>query len=288
VAPLIAEALVDRCTWESAWRLLERSDAGAAVAAVVLSRLPGPIGPLGPGRLFALASSSNAAHRAAAIAAITHDARTVTADLAATAALAEVDDVDVRAALTTTLERSDVRAFGALHIALILDATHDDVRACGLRLLRRALGATPCPVDVADLLARCARHPCADVRAALLPLAVERRAVAAVVDLARAAVFDSAAAVDDVDLRGPLDALDALDALDVVGGGEGAACADVLAAAAWRGPGSLRAKARSVAAQIPLRASDVAVAAVLAPEHGVDGTVDVDGGRRADGGRSAP
>ena len=261
VAPLVADALLDGCTWESAWRLLERSDAGAAVAAILLARLPSPLGPLGAGRLHTLASSPNAAHRAAAIAAITHDVRAVLTGPAATASLAELDHVDVRAAVTATLEGADARAFGSLQLALLLDATHEDVRACGLRLLQRALAAAPSPVDVADLLARCAKHPCSDVRRALLPIAAARHDVHALAALVHAAVFDPEA--DDDELATALDVLgaarvEARDAQSVV---------DVLHAVAWRGPGTVRDGARRIVAGMSGRFGDLVVEPLLSPSH---------------------
>lgn len=265
VAPLVAAEIVDRCTWESAWRLLERSDAGASVAALVLARLPGPTGPLGPGRLHALATATSPAHRAVAIAAITHDARSVAADPATTANLGEVDAADVRAALAATLDRADVRAFNALSLALLLDATHDDVRACALRLLQRARAADA--VDVADLLARCARHRCADVRAALRPLAAEQRDRPALLLLARAAIFDPAATDDELvsALDGVDDACDdtpspgssnrdVVDVVDVL---------DVLVAAAWRAPGPVRQRAQRIAARRLRPTGDVVVDGLL-------------------------
>jgi hypothetical protein len=137
LAPLVADELAEHCTAESAWQLAQAHDAGAAIAALVVARLPSPVGTIGFGRLHSLATSVHEAQRQVAMAALRKDLRALCRDLARAVELAQEAADDVRAVLLEALRRNVEHPWGVPELLLLLEASHADVRGTGLFLVER-------------------------------------------------------------------------------------------------------------------------------------------------------
>jgi hypothetical protein len=157
LAPPLIEELLEHCTVEGALRLLEH-DAAAEVAAVVVARGSGVVGVLGAGRLQALLTSDDPRRRAVGIAAIDGDPRAARRDLRRAAFLAESPHDDVRAALVRAFLRAEPGEWNAARLAMLLDATADDVRDAGLQIVAGLLPRAPLPFDVPTLIRRLDGH----------------------------------------------------------------------------------------------------------------------------------
>ncbi len=214
LAAALADALLDRCTWESAWRLLERSDAGAAVAVALLSRLPAPVASLGWDRLRHLAFSPHLLHRDAAVTAIRRDPRAVHNDLASALSLAEDADDVVVAALLEAVVDSDELGWTLPRLLLLLDSSRPAVRRAGIGLVHRGLAAEPAQWDIDVLLSRTASTPDADLRHAVIAWAAARGHGRALLAAAHGALFDPDG--DDDGARAALAALGTIDGTEDV------------------------------------------------------------------------
>jgi len=236
LAPPLADALLERCTWEAAWRLHEHGEAGTAVVTALLSRLPSPLATLGWGRLRRLATSPSAAHRAAAVVAVRGDPRALRQEPAAAVALAEIAFEDVSdvlvAALVAALVGSDSAAATRRHALMLLDATRPRSRAGGLALLQAVEQREPDAIDGHAVIRLLAASPDADVRRAAIARAAPLGDVQALCTAARGALFDPAG--DD---EGAVAALTALGTADAVRAGQDADVTPLLrAAGALPGP----------------------------------------------------
>jgi hypothetical protein len=205
VAVALVDELLERCTIESALRLLD-DVVTAPVAAAVLGRLPGAVGLLGPSRLARLLRADEPHRRAVACAAVVGDAAAVRRDLPTALLLAESEYPEVRAAIVAALEGASPTSWSAARVALVLDATAGDVRDAGRRIVERVLREAPQVLDVDELGVRLAGHADPAVRRLVFALrdasrgrggeVDDRRGVPALARTVRVALF----AGSDVDV----------------------------------------------------------------------------------------
>lgn len=209
VAAALGPELVARCSLQQALALLERHDAGASVAVLVVGGLDAPLQALGAPRLMRLAVAEAASKRGVVIAALQKTPAVFRTELALTLTLAEGDFDDVRAACVSVLDgfAADRAVDAAVDIAAdvarviaIFDSTWPSVQNVARRLVEARLkasdGADAGGVDVHELLARLAQHPHKNLRAFVVDLAIAHLKpgyvrLAKLEGLARRVLFDT-------------------------------------------------------------------------------------------------
>jgi hypothetical protein len=203
VATALGPELVARCSLPQALALLERHDAGAAVAVLVVGGLDAPLAALGAPRLLRLATAEAASKRGVVIAALQKTPAVFRAELALTLTLAEGDFDDVRAACVAVLDGFAADPAGADiaadvgRVIAIFDSTWPAVQNVARRLVEARFKASEGgDVDVHELLARLAQHPHKNLRAFVVDLAVAHLKpgyvrLAKLEGLARRVLFDT-------------------------------------------------------------------------------------------------